>query len=48
MNKTHKLVTYSLLIALVCVGTMFIKIHVPATNGYVNIPTLTVNLKPNS
>ena len=37
MNKTHKLVTYSLLIALVCVGTMFIKIHVPATNGYVNI-----------
>lgn len=37
MNKTHKLVTYSLLIALVCVGTMFIKIPVPATNGYVNI-----------
>ncbi len=37
MNKTQKLVTYSLLMALVCLGTMFIKIHVPATNGYVNI-----------
>lgn len=37
MNKTNRLVMYSMLIALVCLGTMFIKIPVPATNGYINV-----------
>ena len=36
-NKTQRTVLMGLLIAMVCVGTMTVKIPVPVTSGYVNI-----------
>ncbi|MBP2028259.1 putative membrane protein [Acetoanaerobium pronyense] len=37
MSKTQKTVLYGMLISLVCIGTMAIKIHIPVTNGFINI-----------
>ncbi|WXR61126.1 ECF transporter S component [Peptostreptococcaceae bacterium AGR-M142] len=36
-NKTKNIVYYALMIALVCLGTMMIRIPVIATNGYINV-----------
>lgn len=37
MTKTQKTVLYGMLISLVCIGTMAIKIHIPVTNGFINV-----------